>query len=146
MKAWTAIMSVALVATLGSLGGQWYLKSGYALASEEDRFKSVEIPGSLCVDDLMENVDHYRGSIRVEGVVSQASLADQRLAVMDVGEFRQCGSTKCASLILPVRWAGAMPAVEDTVRMEGEVQDSGGKLIFLARKLEKVEPKSGEAK
>jgi|GEM_PF-1706358 len=146
MKVWTGILFVALFVTLGVFGWQWYLRDGHASVREEGRSGAVETPGFLCVDDLMQNVDRYRGTIRVEGVVSRASSTDQRLAVIDVEEFQHCGTTKCARLILPVRWTGAMPAVEDTVRMEGEVQDSGGKFVFVARKLEKVEPKPGETK
>jgi hypothetical protein len=146
MKAWVTFLSV-LVAALGVFAWQWNAnKGGREAGSERILHGTTESRDALCVDELMQNVDRHPGIVWVDGVVSQISAANQTLAVIDVEEFQQCGTTECARLILPVRWAGAMPVVQDTVRLEGEVQNSGGKLIFVARKLEKIKPKPGETK
>ena len=91
------------------------------------------------VDELMRNVDHYEGRLRVIGVVSGTSTADHTVALIDIAEFEECGITTCASLTLPVQWSGPMPSVEDTVEIAGEVQELEGRLIFVAETLEKVE-------
>ena len=52
-------------------------------------------------------------------------------------EFKKCKTTTCPKLRLPVRWAGAMPEVEDAVQVQGQVEESDGKLVFLAQSLVK---------
>ena len=97
-----------------------------------------ELATVLGVDQLMREVDAYQGSLQVEGAVSAVAAEDQSLALIDVREYKQCGVVTCAALTLPVHWAGAMPAVRDVVRLEGEVKESSGKLVFFASSLQKV--------
>jgi len=92
----------------------------------------------LGVENFMKNVEHYRGNVRVEGVVATVSASDQMLALIDVREFQTCGLEQC-SLSLPVRWSGTMPAVGQAVRTDGQVQEAKGKLVFVAKTLEKNE-------
>jgi hypothetical protein len=94
---------------------------------------------ALDVDEFMGNVTHYQPPVRVQGIVSAVLPEKQLLALIDAREFEQCKVTTCASLTLPVKWAGAMPTVQDTVRVEGEVKESRGKLIFVARTLERLD-------
>jgi hypothetical protein len=91
----------------------------------------------LGVQEFMKNVDRYQGKVRLEGVVSAVSPADQALSLIDLQEFKDCGVTTCAPLTLPVKWKGPWPAVRDVVQLEGEVRESGGKLFFEALKLQK---------
>lgn len=91
----------------------------------------------LGINEFMKNVDLYRGKVRLEGVVSAVSSADQSLSVIDVQEFKDCGVTTCAPLTLPVKWPGPLPVVEDVVQLEGEVRESNGKLFFQAQRLQK---------
>jgi len=93
---------------------------------------------SLGVDQLMKEPEKHPGALVVEGVVKTASKRDQTLALIDVEEYRKCKVVTCSLLALPVRWAGEMPAVLDIVRVEGEVTTVSGKMMFAARKLEKV--------
>jgi len=93
---------------------------------------------ALGVDQLMKEPEKHAGALVVEGVVKNASKKDQSLALIDVAEYRKCRVVTCSLLALPVRWAGEMPAVLDIVRVEGEVTTVGGKMLFAARKLEKV--------
>lgn len=93
---------------------------------------------SLGVDDLMRNIDRHRGPVTVVGVVSASSADKQAVTLIDTKEFAECGVTNCASLALPVRWAGPAPAVEKKVRVNGEVRESDGKLVFVATALEEV--------
>jgi hypothetical protein len=92
---------------------------------------------TIGVEKLMKNVEQHRGSIRVEGVVSATSAEHRSLTLIDLRELRECGVTTCAEFKLPVRWTGPMPAVQSIVRVEGEVQETGGKFVFVATSLEK---------
>lgn len=92
------------------------------------------------VEDLMRNLDRYPAEVRVEGVVSQVLPGQGMLALIDLGEFRECQVVTCAKLALPVRWPGAMPAVASTVQADGRVLREGGRLFFAARSLETVTP------
>jgi hypothetical protein len=89
----------------------------------------------LGVQEFMKNVDRYQGQVRLEGVVSAVSPADQALSLIDIQEFKDCGVTTCAPLTLPVKWQGPLPSVRDVVQLEGEVRESGGKLFFEAQRL-----------
>lgn len=93
---------------------------------------------ALGVDRLMKEPEKHPGALVVEGVVKTASKKDQTLALIDVAEYRKCRVVTCSLLALPVRWAGELPAVLDIVRVEGEVTTVSGKMLFAARKLEKV--------
>jgi len=102
--------------------------------------------GTLGVDQLMKNANKYNGSIRVEGVVSAVSRADHMLSLIDKEEFKKCGVVTCATLTLPVRWAGSMPSVRDEVFVQGEVKENSGKLFFDASKLEAAVPQPGHSR
>lgn len=93
---------------------------------------------ALGVDQLMKEPEKHLGALVVEGVVKTTSKKDQSLALVDVEEYRKCKVVTCSLLALPVRWAGEMPAVLDIVRVEGKVTTVNGKMLFAARKLEKV--------
>ena len=93
---------------------------------------------ALGVDQLMKDPEKHPGTLVVDGVVKSASKKDKTLALIDVEEYRKCRVVTCSLLSLPVRWAGEMPTVLDIVRMEGEVTTVNGKMLFAARKLEKV--------
>lgn len=93
---------------------------------------------ALGVDQLMKEPEKHPGALVVEGVVKTASKKGQTLALIDVEEYRKCKVVTCSLLALPVHWAGEMPAVLDIVRVEGQVTTVNGKMLFAARKLEKV--------
>ncbi len=93
---------------------------------------------TIGVDALMKDVDHHRGPAIVEGVVKSASAETKMLDLIDCEEFRACGTTTCARLVLPVRWSGSLPAARETVGATGEVRDDGGKLVFVASAVEIV--------
>jgi hypothetical protein len=92
------------------------------------------------VDDLMTSPEQYTGQLYLLGVVSFVSPEQRTLGLIDSREFAECGVTTCSSFILPVKWDGPMPQVEDTVEVTGEVQKSGSKFVFIARSLEKSAP------
>ena len=136
MRGWIAIgcFLVALGAAALSLG---YGRDGGA---------SSDGSGLIGVEALMRNADRYSGVVRVEGAVSATSAAEQTLTLIDRKELEDCGVTSCARLVLPVRWTGPMPAVRDLVEAEGQIAREGGRLIFAARTLKKIEAGGEQAR
>lgn len=96
----------------------------------------ASVPLVLGVDTLMKNVDEHRGPVVVEGVVRSASTETKLVELVDCEEFRSCGTTTCAKLILPVRWSGRAPTPRETVRATGQVREDAGKLVFVAETLD----------
>ena len=113
-------------------------------AKSSPAVESSKTNAVLGVENFMKNVDRYRGNVRVEGVVFAVSATKHTLGLIDVREFQTCGLKECGGLTLPVSWTGAMPAVGQAVRADGEVQKTKGKLVFVAKTVEKFElPKKG---
>lgn len=133
MKCWVTIVSCVAVAVAVVV---WQSRGRSADSSSPLNSQ----PGSaLGVEELMKNVSAYRGgAVLVEGVVSAVSPDSHLLALIDTGEFQKCGSIACAQLTLPVRWSGPMPLEREIVRVQGAVQETDGKLVFIAQTLEKV--------
>ncbi|MGO9121185.1 MAG: hypothetical protein ACLQPD_26695 [Desulfomonilaceae bacterium] len=105
-------------------------------------------PGAvLGVDQFMQEVDRHKGPISIQGVVTAVVPDKRMMAVVDTEQFKQCGLLQCPSyLVLPVVWSGAMPALKDAVIIEGQIRESGGKLVFEANKIEKQALQVGGAK
>lgn len=138
LAAFSALIILGVAVTVAGAGRSRNAKS---VVPDSSASKAV-----LGVETLMRAPDRYPGRVRVEGVVSAVAAKQQTLALIDTREFQQCGTVDCAELALPVRWTGPMPAVRQTIRVEGQVQEAGGKLVFVARRLEKVQPPSGGRK
>lgn len=94
----------------------------------------------LGVDELMTRDPMPRARIAVLGVVSAVDARSKTLALIDRTEFERCRVTSCASLTLPVSWSGAMPSVGQLARLQGQVTEAGGKLVFAARQVEVIKP------
>ncbi len=136
MKAWVIPCFVLVIALLASFPGREGQGDGFPLAQA---FASDSKPGAvLGVEQLMVEVDKYEGSSRVEGVVSTVAPAEQMFSLIDIKEFKECGVTTCARLTLPVHWTGSMPAIQDAVRVEGEVKELNGKLVLEANAMDKI--------
>lgn len=76
--------------------------------------------------------------IDVVGVVSRRDATKGTFALIDRAECSKCPSTNCAPASLPVRWAGTLPGVRESVRVKGSVRDTKeGKFLF-ADSVEKV--------
>lgn len=139
MKRWIPTVSAVAFASLAALVlyGRSVTPTACAQARPAAPPKAV-----LAVSALAKNPGHYQGALRVEGVVSKVSPKEKTLALIDTAEYEKCGEVDCAPFYLPVRWGGQMPAVTNQVRVEGEIQKQNGKLVFVARSLEKVAPKA----
>lgn len=133
----SSVVAVALVAVLATAG--FVAKRIASRSLSADLSASAAAPTTvLGVEQFTKAADRYPGETRVEGVVSGVSPGDQLLTLIDRREFEECGVTTCAALYLPVRWAGQMPGVTELVRVEGQTNDEDGKLVFVARQVERV--------
>jgi hypothetical protein len=102
---------------------------------------------ALGVDQLIKEVDRHKGLVRVEGIVTAVVPDKQMIALVDIEQFKKCGLLSCPTyLVLPILWSGAMPSLKDAVIIEGQVKESGGKLVFEGKQIEKLTPQSGGAK
>ena len=136
MKLAIALLILVSLVVAVAIAGQWRSRGGETAQAEAATTRPAQ--SSFGVDDFMRSVDRHRGPVSVVGVVSAASADKQTVALIDTREFAECGVTNCASLTLPVRWAGPAPAVAKTVRVNGEARDSDGKLVFIASALQEV--------
>lgn len=134
MKLITVMVMMCVIALIGT--GLWY-RGDHAPQRSSEQTPTTRA-AILGVEDLMRNVDRHRGPVSVVGVVSGVSVENQVVALIDTREFSECGLTNCASLTLPVRWAGPVPAIQKTVRVAGQVEESDGKLVFVATMLEEL--------
>jgi hypothetical protein len=95
----------------------------------------------LGVETFMKAASRRHEVVRVEGVVSAVSANTGTFALIDLREFEACGLDDCA-LRLPVRWTGLMPSVREVVQVEGQVQETEGKHLFVASAIQKVTPQT----
>lgn len=116
-----------ILAMVAVAGAAW--QGRMAAASGDGPQPSQRVLG---VDEFMTQVDDHKGPVLVQGVVSSASPDQKILALIDSKEFEACGVTTCARYTLPVSWGGAMPSVRAVVRVRGQVQETDGKLVFVA--------------
>jgi hypothetical protein len=96
-------------------------------------------PSCVGVEEMMRNVDRFRGGVQVQGVVNGVSAERRVFSLIDSREAAEC-DLACPELVLPVRWEGSMPEVRETIRVEGIVEETDGAFIFAARSVDKIRP------
>ncbi|MBI2501761.1 MAG: hypothetical protein HYW07_00810 [Candidatus Latescibacteria bacterium] len=134
MKYWLILVGCAAVA------GLWYVQGRLTLSPAAPAAELAPPKTVYGVEEFMKRTGTDRvAEVVVEGVISASAPDHQLLALIDREEFQRCKLTNCAALTLPVRWTGAMPRVEETVRVMGTIQETHGKLLFVAQRLEKVD-------
>jgi len=100
---------------------------------------------TLGVDEFMTKIARYKGPVTIRGIVTAVVPQRSLLALVDTGSSRESHSASTRSrLTLPVIWSGTMPKVKEMVRVEGQIREvSKKKLVFVAKRLEKVGPRRG---
>jgi hypothetical protein len=94
---------------------------------------------SVSVNELASNPSAYTGSVTLIGVVGTITPG-KGFTLVDTREYRACGLsclTEAGTKIIPVRWNGTPPAVEQTVTIEGELRRENKGFTFVARKIDK---------
>lgn len=98
---------------------------------------NVSSTSALGVDDFIRAGAKVDQSVFVEGVVARVEAPQHRMALIDDAEFEECEVTTCATIYLPIRWTGDMPAPKELISVKGQVATEGGKLIVIAKEITK---------
>lgn len=85
------------------------------------------------VSAFMREVDKYRGEVVVAGAVR--GLRPDGFELVDADGVCSDCAEGCGPLVLPVRWSGAAPVVGAALRVQGQVSEQDGKLVFAASAL-----------
>ena len=93
--------------------------------------------GAVSVNDLAPKPGEHLGPVQVVGVV--AAVAEGKgFVLVDPREYAGCGLsclTEAGTAKIPVRWDGAAPTLEQTLRVAGTLSRTGQGLSFVAREL-----------
>ena len=112
--------------------------AGTVQAKQHQKVGTSPIVG---VDAFMQSADLLEQPVTVEGVVSAVATDLKMVALIDREEAERCGTLSCASLTLPVRWTGRMPALGQAVRATGQVESrDDGARVFMANGLTTLDP------
>jgi hypothetical protein len=87
------------------------------------------------VDDLASDPVAHLGELAVVGVVA-AVKAGQGFIIVDKREYAACGLScfnEPGTRKIPVRWDGAPPKLQQTVRITGVLEKSERRLFFSAK-------------
>jgi hypothetical protein len=91
--------------------------------------------GATMVNDLASDPSAYLGQVAVVGVVA-AVKAGQGFTIVDKREYAACGLScfnEPDTRKIPVRWDGAPPRLQQTVRITGVLEKSDLGLVFSAK-------------
>lgn len=81
-------------------------------------------PGAVQVEDLAADMNNYKGTLTVRGVMAAASPQDPTLfSMIDSREARVCSDLHCAKNYLPIRMTGTLPKPWDELNVRGKVMD-----------------------
>ncbi len=87
-------------------------------------------PAALNVNDVKSDPGAYKGELHIAGVMAAVAESDAQIfGIMDITEL-QCTTPDCHKFLLPVRYAGKVPAMGDEVVVSGEFIQGGQ--IFAA--------------
>jgi len=93
------------------------------------------------VNDLASDPSAYLGQVAVVGVVA-AVKAGQGFTIIDKREYAACGLScfnEPDTRKIPVRWDGAPPKLQQTVRITGVLEKSDRGLVFSAKNIAETE-------
>jgi hypothetical protein len=97
--------------------------------------QSESAGGILTVNDLAAKPAEHLGEVRLVGVVAAVSEGSG-FVLVDKREYADCGIS-CISepgtRKIPVRWSGDAPKLEQTVRVDGTLQQTDKGLSLVAK-------------
>jgi hypothetical protein len=106
-----------------------------AVAQQAIDSTSPASSGATMVNDLAADPSAYLGQVAVIGVVAVVK-AGQGFTIVDKREYAACGLScfnEPDTRKIPVRWEGAPPKLQQTVRITGVLEKSDRGLIFSAK-------------
>jgi hypothetical protein len=93
--------------------------------------------GTVTVNDLASQPDEHLGPVQLVGVVAAVSQGEG-FVLVDKREYADCGLSclaEPATKKVPVRWSGDAPKLEQTVHVEGILNQSEKGLSFVAQEV-----------
>jgi hypothetical protein len=93
--------------------------------------------GAVSVNDLAAKPGAHLGPVQVVGVVAAVS-AGKGFVLVDPQEYAACGLSclaEAGTAKIPVRWDGAAPKLEQTLRVAGTLSQTDQGLKFVAQEL-----------
>jgi hypothetical protein len=106
-----------------------------AVAQQATDSTSPTSSAATTVNDLVSDPSAYLGQVAVIGVVAAAG-AGQGFTIVDKREYAACGLScfnEPDTRKIPVRWDGAPPKLQQTVRITGVLERSDRGLVFSAK-------------
>jgi hypothetical protein len=107
----------------------------FALGVYGEDQQSESAGSILTVNDLAAKPAEHLGEIRLVGVVAAVSQGSG-FVLVDKREYADCGIS-CISepgtKKIPVRWSGDAPKLEQTVRVDGRLQQTDKGLSLVAK-------------
>jgi len=93
--------------------------------------------GALNVNSVASDPSAYKGSIRVQGVVSSVNTSDSTFSLIDSREYKACGVLTCATKFVQVRYTGTPPKVKEELVVTGEMVFSVKGYVLEGKELQK---------
>ncbi len=90
------------------------------------------------VNELAANPAAFYGNIMLRGVVAGVNKAQKIFGVIDVSEFKSCGTLLCARYTLPVKYSGNPPELKSLVNISGRLIKNSRGMIIEARNIQAV--------
>jgi hypothetical protein len=111
-----------------------------AVAQQATDSTSPASSGATTVNDLAADPSAYLGQVAIIGVVA-AVKAGQGFTIVDKREYAACGLScfnEPDTRKIPVRWDGAPPKMQQTVRITGVLEKWDRGLVFSAKNVEEA--------
>jgi hypothetical protein len=113
------------------------LFSFFALGVYGQDQQSESAGGVLSVNDLAAKATEHLGKVQLIGVVAAVSQGTG-FVLVDKREYADCGIS-CISepgtKKIPVRWSGDAPQLEQTIRVDGTLQQTEKGLSLVAKEI-----------
>lgn len=92
----------------------------------------------ISVKELAANPAAFSGNIILRGVVAGVNKSQKIFGIIDLSEFKSCGTLLCARYTLPVKYSGNPPEVKSIVKISGRLIKNHRGLIIEAGNIQVV--------
>ncbi len=97
---------------------------------------STKVHKIINVNELAANPAAFYGNIRLRGVVAGVNKARKVFGIIDVSEFKSCGTLLCARYTLPVKYSGNPPELKSIVNISGRLTKNNRGMIIEAQNIQ----------
>jgi hypothetical protein len=107
------------------------------VTAQDQQPQKQTVAGEVSVNDLAVKPGDYLGTVQLIGVVAVVSQG-KGFVLVDKREYADCGLSCLAepgTKRIPVRWSGAAPKLEQTVRVAGILSQTEKGLSFVAQEV-----------